>query len=117
MTYVNAMIAAVPAANKQAYLDMAVKAADVFKDNGALSVVECWGVDVPDGKKTSMPMAVQKKDGEVVIFSWIMWPSKAVADAGMKAAMGDPRMPTPDKPMPFDGSRLIFGGFETILEV
>ena len=117
MTYVNGMIAAVPAANKQAYLDMAKSAAAVFKEHGALAVVENWGVDVPEGKKTSMPMAVQKKDDEVIVFSWITWPSKEVADAGMKAAMGDPRMPSPANPMPFDGSRLIFGGFETILDV
>jgi len=77
--------------------------------------VECWGDDVPEGKLTSFPLAVQRQEGETVVFSWITWPSKAVRDEGMKKAMADPRFA--DMKMPFDGKRLIYGGFEVILSV
>lgn len=90
-------------------------AAVVLKACGALKVVECWGDDVPEGTLTSFPMAVQRKEDETVIFSWITWPSKAVRDEGMKKFMADPKM-LPDKnPMPFDGKRVIFGGFQMIV--
>lgn len=114
MTYVNGMAAAVPAARKEEYVDHAKKAAEAFREYGALSVVECWGVDVPDGKLTSFPMAVQKKDDEVVVFSWITWPSKEAADTGMGKIMSDPRMAGME--MPFDGNRMIYGGFEMIMK-
>ncbi len=113
MSYVDCMIAAVPTANKQIYLDHAVKAAEVFKKHGALKLVENWGDDIPDGELTSMPMAVQCKPDETVVCSWIVWPSKAVRNAGMQAVMTDPDM---QGEMPFDGKRLIYGGFNTILE-
>ena len=82
----------------------------------ALAIVECWGDDVPDGKVTSFPMAVKRKDDETVNFSWITWPSKEVRDAGLKQMMEDPRMKPQVNPMPFDGKRVIFGGFQTVLE-
>ena len=88
----------------------------VFKDNGALRVVECWGDDVPEGKLTSFPMAVQRKPDETVVFSWIVWPSRAARDAGWKKVMADPPMQRGANPMPFDGARLIYGGFEVIVE-
>jgi uncharacterized protein YbaA (DUF1428 family) len=117
MSYVDGYVAAVPTADREKYLNFARATAAVFKENGALKVVECWGDDVPEGKVTSFPMAVQRKPDETVIFSWITWPSKAVRDEGMKKVMADPRF-TPEKnPMPFDGKRLIYGGFEVILEV
>ena len=116
MTYVNGFVAAVPSANRQAFIDHAAKAAEVFNENGALSVVECWGVDVPDGQSTSFPMAVRCREDETVVFSWIVWPSKDVSDAAMKAIMSDPRMSEECNPMPFDGERLIHGGFEPVLE-
>ncbi len=115
MSYVDGYVIPVPTAKRAAYLDMAKKAAAVFKQHGALKVVECWGDDVPEGKLTSFPMAVKREADETVVFSWIVWPSRAVRDAGMKAVMTDPLMqPRPD--MPFDGKRMIFGGFEMMLD-
>ncbi|MEM6649856.1 MAG: DUF1428 domain-containing protein [Pseudomonadota bacterium] len=116
MTYVDGFVAAVPTANKEKFITHAEKAAVVFKELGALSVVECWGNDVPEGEVTSFPMAVQCKDDETVVFSWIIWPSKEVRDAGMQKMMEDPRMQQDVNPMPFDGKRMIFGGFEKVLE-
>ena len=116
MSFVTGMLAAVPEANRQAFIDHARAAAAVFREYGALEVVECWGNDVPDGERTSMPMAVRKEDGETVVFSWIVWPSKAVADAGMARMMEDLRMAPETNPMPFDGSRMIFGGFDIVLK-
>ena len=113
MNYVDGFVAAMPSANRETYLTFATQAAAVFKDCGALSVVECWGDDVPDGKLTSFPLAVQRKADESVIFSWVTWPSKQVRDEGWKRVMEDPRMK--DQKMPFDGQRLIYGGFEMIL--
>jgi uncharacterized protein YbaA (DUF1428 family) len=116
MTYVDGYVIAVPTANKQAYKRLAELASVVFKDHGALSVVENWGDDVPEGKITSFPMAVKCREDETVVFSWITWPSRAVRDTGMKQAMEDPRMKFESDAMPFDGKRMIFGGFETIVE-
>ena len=114
MNYVDGFVAAVPTANKAAYLEHARLAATVFKAHGALGVVECWGDDVPDGKLTSFPMAVQRKADETVVFAWITWPSREVRDAGMKKVMDDPRMR--DMQMPFDGQRMIYGGFQVVLD-
>ena len=116
MTYVDGFVAAVPTANRQAYREHAEKAARLFKEFGALSVVECWGDDVPEGKVTSFPMAVQRKPDETVVFSWIVWPSRQARDEGMKKSMEDPRMNHDPKNMPFDGQRMIFGGFEIIVQ-
>lgn len=116
MTYIDGMIAAVPSANKDSYREHAEKAAAVFKEHGALGLTECWGDDVPEGKINSMHTAVMRKPDETVVFSWITWPSKAVRDAGMKKVMEDPRMQPATNPMPFDGKRMIFGGFEMLVE-
>lgn len=116
MNYVDGFVAAVPTANKEKYRKHARDAVAVFKDAGALKVVECWGDDVPDGEVTSFPMAVKRKDDETVVFSWIVWPSKEARNAGMEKVMNDPRMSMENNPMPFDGKRLIYGGFEMILE-
>ncbi|MCY7318133.1 MAG: DUF1428 domain-containing protein [Ramlibacter sp.] len=115
MTYVDGFVVAVPTDKRAAYLKHAQAAAVVFKEYGALTVVECWGDDVPDGKLTSFPMAVQRKDGETVVFSWITWPSRSIRDQGMKKAMEDPRLTGVE--MPFDGKRMIYGGFEMLLSV
>jgi uncharacterized protein YbaA (DUF1428 family) len=117
MTYVDGFIAAVPTANRNAYKNHAEAAAVVFKENGALKLVECWGDDVPEGTITSFPMAVQRKSDETVVFSWIVWPSREVRDQAMKKVMADPRLRQDANPMPFDGKRLIYGGFEVIVEV
>jgi len=116
MNYIDGFVAAVPTANRDAYRRHAEAAAAVFKEHGAIKVVECWGDDVPDGKVTSFPLAVQRKADETVVFSWLVWPSKAVRDAGMAKVMADPRMGPDVNPMPFDGKRLIYGGFEVLVE-
>ncbi|MCC6075408.1 DUF1428 domain-containing protein [Pseudomonas sp. GCM10022188] len=117
MSYVDGFVLAVPTANKETYRKHAEAAAEVFKEYGALNVVECWGDDVPEGKVTSFPMAVKCAPGETVVFSWIVWPSRAVRDQGMDKAMADPRLQPDQNPMPFDGQRLIYGGFETIIDL
>jgi uncharacterized protein YbaA (DUF1428 family) len=115
MSYIDGFVVPVPAGNKDAYLKMAAKVAPIFKEFGATRMVECWGDHVPDGKVTDFKMAVKAKPGETVVFSWIVWPSKAVRDEGNKKIMADPRMQMgPD--MPFDGKRMIYGGFEVILD-
>ncbi len=113
MSYVDGFVIPVKASNKEAYRQMAIKAAEVWKDHGALEVIECWGDDVPDGKLTSFPMAVKKEEDEVVVFSWVVWPDKAARNAGNEKVMADPRMQNNDD-MPFDGKRLIWGGFELL---
>ena len=117
MNYLDGFVAAVPLAKKEAYLKHASDAAVVFKEFGALSVVESWGDDVPDGKLTSFPMAVKREAGETVVFSWIQWPSKAVRDSAWEKVMADPRMNAENNVMPFDGKRMIYGGFQIIMEV
>jgi len=112
MNYVDGCVIPVPTANREAFLKHAQAAAAVFKEHGALTVVDCWGDDVPEGKVTSFPMAVQRKEGETIVFSWITWPSRAARDTGMKKAMDDARMM--DVTMPFDGKRMIYGGFEML---
>lgn len=116
MNYVDGFVLAVPTASKEAYRRMAETAAQVFKDNGAVAVFECWGDDVPEGKVTSFTMAVKRKDDESVVFSWITWPSKAVRDEGMKRFMEDPRVKDSMKDAPFDGQRMIYGGFQAIVQ-
>lgn len=115
MKYVDGFVAAVPKENKEMYIKHAVEAAAIFKDHGALNLVDCWGDDVPDGEVTSFPLAVKCQADEVVCFSWITWPSKKVRDAGMAKAMEDPRFSAQDNPMPFDGKRMIIGGFDVIV--
>ena len=105
-----------PAGSKEAYRAMAVKAASIFRKHGATRVVECWGDDVPDGKVTDAKRAVKAETGEAVVFSWTVWPSKAVRDGGMRKVMADPSMREFMAGMPFDGQRMIFGGFELLLD-
>jgi uncharacterized protein YbaA (DUF1428 family) len=114
MTYIDGFVAAVPQENKQAYLDHVREALSLFKDHGATRMVENWGDDVPAGKVTDFHRAVQKRDGEAVLFSWVEWPSKDVRDYGTKALEHDDRMKT--LVMPFDGQRMIYGGFSPIVE-
>ena len=116
MSYVDGFVCAVPSANRAAYLQHAQDAAAIFKEYGALSVVECWGDDVPEGKLTSFPLAVKCEAGETVVFSWITWDSRAARDAAWAKVMADPRMQPGANPMPFDGKRLIYGGFEVLLQ-
>jgi uncharacterized protein YbaA (DUF1428 family) len=114
MNYLDGFVAAVPLAKKEAFLKHATDAAVVFKEFGALQVVESWGDDVPEGQLTSFPMAVKREAGETVVFSWIQWPSKAARDSAWEKIMADPRMQNTE--MPFDGKRMIYGGFQIIME-
>jgi uncharacterized protein YbaA (DUF1428 family) len=114
MSYIDGFVLAVPTARREEYVQHARTAAGIFKQYGARNVVECWGDDVPEGKLTSFPLAVQRKDDETVVFSWITWDSRAARDEGMKKSMEDPRLT--GMQMPFDGKRLIYGGFEVVLE-
>jgi PhnB protein len=113
MSYVDGFVTAVPEANKEAYKQFAGKAATAFRKLGALKLVECWGEDVPEGVLTSFPKAVSKKEGETVVFSWIVWPSKTMRDEGWARMMDDPSMRAGT--MPFDGKRMIYGGFQPVL--
>ena len=117
MNYVDGFVVAVPTDKRETYKTHAAEAAVVFKEFGALRVVECWGDDVPEGKLTSFPMAVKREPTETVVFSWIEWPDKATRDKGMDKAMSDPRLSPERAPMPFDGKRMIYGGFSTLLDV
>lgn len=117
MKYVEGFLLAVPAANKESYLKHAAEAAPLFKEFGVTRMVECWGDDVPDGKLTDFRKAVMAKDDEVVVFSWFEYPSKEVRDAANEKMMSDPRMKGMGDTMPFDGMRMIFGGFAPILDV
>lgn len=116
MSYVDGFVAAVPTENKEKYIEHAKLSAVVFKAHGALKVTETWGDNVPDGDVTSFPMAVICSKDETVVFSSVVWPTKEIRDAGWEAIMEDPRMHPDQNPMPFDGKRLIYGGFEVILE-
>lgn len=117
MSYIDGFVIAVPTANKQKFIDHAEFIDPVFKEYGALRIVECWGDDVPDGEVTDFRKSVQAKDDESVVFSWIEWPDKATRDAGMKKMMDDPRMDPKDAPMPFDGKRMIYAGFARVVEL
>lgn len=115
MSYIDGFIIPVPTGGKEAYREVAARAAPIFKEFGALRVVECWGDDLPNGETTDFKRAVKAEPGETVVFSWIVWPSKAVRDEGGAKVMADPRMQMgPD--MPFDGKRLVYGGFELLLD-
>jgi uncharacterized protein YbaA (DUF1428 family) len=115
MGYVDGMVAAVPTANKDAYLKHVKTASAIFREFGATRYVECWGDDVPEGKVTDFPRAVQATPDETVVFSWVEWPSKQARDAGWEKIMADTRMK--DMKMPFDGKRMIYGGFGSLLDV
>jgi uncharacterized protein YbaA (DUF1428 family) len=116
MIYIDGFLVPVFAeTTREAYQAFADKAVPIFKEHGATRVVEAWGDDVPDGKVTDFRRAVQAKEGETIVLSWIEWPDKATRDAGMKKVMEDPRM-GPGDPMPFDGQRMIYGGFQGIID-
>jgi len=117
MAYIDGFVTAVPTDNREQYQAHVEYSAAVFKEHGATRVVECWGDDVPDGEITSFPKAVLKKNDETICFAWIEWPSKEARDAGMAMVFADERMKPENNPMPFDGKRLIYGGFEAIVDV
>ena len=117
MSYVDGFVLAVPKQNIEAYKDLARRAGDVWKEHGALAFVECIGDDVPYGELTSFPRAVQAKEDEVVVFSWIVYASREDRDAINAKVMADPRLKQDMAQMPFDGRRMIYGGFKAFLEL
>lgn len=116
MTYVEGFVVAVPAANKDSYVSHAEQAHPLFQEFGVTRMVETWADDVPDGKVTDFKGAVQAQEGETVVFSWFEYPSRAARDAANAKMMADPRMEDMGKSMPFDGKRMIMGGFESLLD-
>ena len=112
--YVMGAVLAVPAENKDKYLEMATWMGDMFREFGALEVYENWEDDVKDGQQTDFRRAVAAKDGEKIVFSWIVWPDKATSDEAHEKMMQDERMQGSPEEMPFDGMRMIYGGFDNI---
>lgn len=112
MSYVDGLVIAVPRDKRAEFIAHAEHVDKLFLQYGALRVVECWGDDVPHGQTTDFYRAVQATEDEVVVFSWIEWPDKATRDAGFAKLRDDPGMM--DFPVPFDGKRMIFGGFEAV---
>jgi uncharacterized protein YbaA (DUF1428 family) len=116
MTYIEGFIVAVPIANKDAYVDHATGFAPLIREFGATRMVESWGDDVPDGKVTDFRKSVQAKDDEAVVFSWFEYPDRAARDAANEKMMSDPRMEEMATSIPFDGKRMIHGGFDVIVD-
>jgi uncharacterized protein YbaA (DUF1428 family) len=115
VSYIDGFVIPVPNDKKDDYRNAAQKFWSMLKEFGASRVVECWGDDVPDGKVTDFRRAVAAQPGENVVFSWVVWPSKEARDAAGQKMRDDPRMK--DMPMPFDGKRMIFGGFAPMLDL
>jgi uncharacterized protein YbaA (DUF1428 family) len=116
MAYVDGFVIPVPSDKRAHYHELAAFAAAIFIEHGALHVVENWGDDVPIGKNTDFFRAVDAKEGESVVFSWIIWPSKEARDAGNAAAMADERFKDQDFGSVVDGKRMIFGGFTNLVD-
>jgi uncharacterized protein YbaA (DUF1428 family) len=121
MSYIDGFVIAVPSANKQKFIDHANNADSMFIEMGAIRVLECWADDVPEGKTTDFRRAVKAEADEDVIFSWIEWPDKETRDKAYAMMMDpgntDPRMDMEKNPMPFDGKRMIFGGFKPVVDM
>lgn len=121
MSYIDGFVIAVPNANKQKFIDHAQHFDALFIQLGATRILECWGDDVQAGKLTDFRRAVDAKDDEAVVFSWVEWPDKAVRDAAMAKMetmmKSDPRWDPVSNPMPFDGQRMIYGGFVPVVEL
>ena len=116
MPYVMCYAAAVPTAKKAEYQKHAAHAANVFKAHGATRIVECWGDMVPPGEMTSFPLAVKAADDETVVIGWQEWPDKATREANFQNAMKDPNFGDMSD-MPMDGKRMIFAGFDVVVDV
>jgi len=116
MSYVDGFVMAVPAVNKEEFIRHASQFDPLFKEFGAVRVMECWGDAVPEGQVTDFRRAVQAKEDEVVVFAWVEWPDKATRDAGMAKFEQDPRLEEFGPEMPFDGKRMIYGSFTTVFE-
>jgi uncharacterized protein YbaA (DUF1428 family) len=117
MPYVDGFVVPVPKNKIEAYRAMAQKGAQMWKEHGALEVHEYIADDVKPGKVTSFPQSVNLKDDETVVFSWIVYPDRATRDRVNEKVMNDPRMKEGMDNMPFDGQRMIFGGFDKLVEM
>ena len=118
MAYVDAFVVPVPKRNLEPYRELARKMGSIWREYGALEYHECVADDVKSGEVTSFPQAVKLKDDETVVFSWIVYKSRAQRDEVNAKVMNDPRMKDMDpKSLPFDGKRMFFGGFEPIIEL
>jgi uncharacterized protein YbaA (DUF1428 family) len=121
MSYIDGFVIAVPKANRQKFIDHANHADSMFVEMGAIRVIECWADDVPDGTLTDFRMAVKATEDEDVVFSWIEWPDKETRDKCYAVMMdphnSDSRMDPEKNPMPFDGARMIFGGFAPVVDM
>ena len=116
MAYIDGYLLAVPTANKEKYAAMSKEVLTIWKNEyGMVSGKECWGDEVPDGKLTSMPMAVKCEENETVVFSWAVWPDKDTRDKAWAKCEEDERFK--NMTMDFDGKRMIFGGFVPLTEV
>lgn len=116
MAYIEGFLVPVPLANKEAYKTAATRMVEMVKEFGVRRMVENWGDEVPDGKVTDMRRAVQATPEETVVFSWFEYPDRAARDATNAKMMEDPRMEDMGKDMPFDGMRMVYGGFETLVD-
>lgn len=115
MSYIEGFVVPVPAGNKDAYREVCAQMAPIYKEYGAVRLIECWGDDIPDGQFTDFKRAVKAEPGENVVFSWIVWPSKEVRDEAQQKMMNDPRMQKTEEP-PFDAKRMIWGGFRVLFD-
>jgi len=115
MAYIDGFVAPVLPSKREAYAQLAREASKIFLEHGAIQVVESLSDDVPHGKVTDFYRAVAAEENEAIAFSWIVWPSKEARDAGMAKVMADDRM-KPGAEMPFDMKRMIFGGYEVVLD-
>ena len=117
--YVDGFVLPLPKKNIQAYKEMSAKAGKIWLEHGALQYVECVGDDVKPGKVTSFPQAVKLEADETVVFSWVVYASRAERDRIMALVMADPRLKALHDPENriFDGKRMFWGGFETLLEM
>lgn len=116
MSYIDGFLIAVPEAKREDYRRMAEMAAPIFIEHGAIHVSENWGDDLMKGQITDFYRAVKAEDGESVVFSWVTWPDKATRDEGNKAVMADERFKEWEGTTVFDGKRMIFSGFENIVD-
>ncbi|GJL84093.1 MAG: hypothetical protein DHS20C01_37270 [marine bacterium B5-7] len=121
MSYIDGFVMAVPTANKKMFIDHANRTDSLFKELGALRIIECWDDDIPNGKLTDFRKAVQAKEDETVVFSWIEWPDKTTRDSAMSRMHDlmktDDRFNPEKNPIPFDGKRMIYGGFAPVVEL
>jgi len=118
MTYIDGFVFAVPTADKEKFRAFGESIDVLFIKHGALQVIEAWGEDVPKGKETDFYRAVKAKDNETIVFSWIVWPDKAAREAGNEKVFAEIETMGEDaKTLPFDGTRMIYGGFDVLVDL